>query len=122
MPAKTIPLAEVVAKSLSNPAIKKEYEAFAEEFKVAQLIIDMRRAAKLTQQELADSTGIKQPQLARIESGGQLPRLDTLANLAKEAGYVVELHLIPQDRENAEILPPLSISIPTTTITLKPAC
>jgi hypothetical protein len=54
MPAKTIPLAEVVAKSLSNPAVKKEYEALAEEFQIAQLIIDMRKAAKSTQQELAN--------------------------------------------------------------------
>jgi transcriptional regulator with XRE-family HTH domain len=117
MPAKTIPLTEVVAKSLSNPAFKKEYEALAEEFQIAQLIIDMRKAAKLTQQELANRTGIKQPQLARIESGGQLPRLDTLANLAKETGYDVEIHLIPksQSAENTDILSPLSIAISAST-------
>ncbi|MBA3920880.1 MAG: helix-turn-helix transcriptional regulator [Nostocaceae cyanobacterium] len=115
MSAKTILLAEVVAKSLSNPGVRKEYEALAEEFQVAQLIIDMRKAAKLTQQELADLTGIKQPQLARIEAGGQLPRLDTLTNLAKEAGYSVEIHLIPQSQhpENGEILTPLSLTIST---------
>jgi transcriptional regulator with XRE-family HTH domain len=117
MPAKTIPLAEVVAKSLSNPAVKREYDALAEEFQIAQLIIDMRKAAKLTQQELANRTGIKQPQLARIESGGQLPRLDTLANLAKEAGYDVEIHLIPQSQsiDNTEVLAPLSIAISAAT-------
>ncbi len=117
MSAKTIPLSKVVAKSLSDPAIKKEYEALAEEFQIAQLIIDMRKAAKLTQQELADRAGIKQPQLARIETGGQLPRLDTLASLAKEAGYTVEVHLIPQSQseENTEILTPLSISVTAPT-------
>jgi DNA-binding XRE family transcriptional regulator len=98
MPAKTILLSEVVAKSLSDPAVKKEYEALAEEFQIAQLIINMRKAARLTQQELADRTGIKQPQLA---------------NLAKEAGYTVEIHLIPQSQseENTEILTPLSIAV-----------
>jgi DNA-binding XRE family transcriptional regulator len=113
MPSKTIPLAEVVAKSLSNPSVKAEYEALREEFQIAQLIIDMRKAAKLTQQELAKLSGIKQPQLARLETGGQLPRLDTLANLAKEAGYSLELHLIPQsqDLDNPETLPPLSIAV-----------
>jgi hypothetical protein len=30
MPAKTIPLAQVVAKSLSNPAVRQEYEALRE--------------------------------------------------------------------------------------------
>jgi transcriptional regulator with XRE-family HTH domain len=113
MPAKTISLAEVVAASLSSPSVRAEYEALREEFQIAQLIIDMRKAAKLTQQELANLTGIKQPQLARLETGGQLPRLDTLANLAKEAGYSLEIHLIPQsqDRDNLEALPPLSIAV-----------
>ena len=114
MPAKTILLAEVVAKSLNNPAIRQEYEALREEFQIAQLIIDMRKAAKLTQQELANRTGIKQPQLARIETGVQMPRLDTLANLAKEAGYNVEIHLIPKSAsvENNEIL---SIAVTAST-------
>ncbi len=113
MPAKTIPFSEVLAKNLSNPSFKAEYEALREEFQVAQLIIDMRKAAKLTQQELAKLSGIKQPQLARLETGGQLPRLDTLANLAKEAGYSLELHLVPQsqDLDNMETLPPLSIAV-----------
>ncbi len=116
MSAKTIPLSEVVSKSLSDPAVKKEYQALTEEFQIAQLIIDMRKAAKLTQQELADRTGIKQPQLARIETGGQLPRLDTFASLAREAGYTVEIHLIPQSQrgEDAEILAPLSIAVTTS--------
>ncbi len=68
-------------------------------FTVVRESLDMRKAAKLTQQELAKLSGIKQPQLARLETGGQLPRLDTLANLAKEAGYSLELHLIPQSQE-----------------------
>jgi transcriptional regulator with XRE-family HTH domain len=67
----------------------------------------------LFDRQLANRTGIEQPQLARIDGGEQLPRLDTLANLAKEAGYVVEIHLIPQSQsgENAEILAPLSIAV-----------
>jgi transcriptional regulator with XRE-family HTH domain len=114
MPAKTIPLAEVAAKSLSDPTVKQEYEDLREEFQIAQLIIDMRKVAKLTQQELANRTGIKQPQLARIESGGQMPRLDTSANLAKEAGYDVEIHLIPKSPsvENNQVL---SIAVTAST-------
>jgi hypothetical protein len=48
-----------------------------------------------------------------LETGGQLPRLDTLANLAKEAGYSVEIHLIPQsqDLDRTETLSPLSIAV-----------
>ncbi len=57
---------------------------------MARLLILMLKDFGLTQQELADLTGIKQPELARLETGKQLPRLDTLAIIADRAGY--ELH------------------------------
>jgi transcriptional regulator with XRE-family HTH domain len=92
---KTIGLEEVRNRALSNPAVMKEYEALRAEFQVARMTIAMRKAAKLTQQEFADKVGIKQSQLARLETGKQLPRLDTLAALAAEAGYQVELSIKP---------------------------
>jgi transcriptional regulator with XRE-family HTH domain len=113
MPSKTIPLSQVLESSLLNPGIRAEYDALAEEFEVAQMIIDMRKAAKLTQRELADRLGMKQPQLARLETGKQLPRLDTLANLASQAGYILELKFTPQpsDKDDAEPLPEFSYQI-----------
>ena len=113
MPSKTIPLSQVLESSLSNPSIRAEYDALAEEFEVAQMIVDMRKAARLTQQELADRLGMKQPQLARLETGKQLPRLDTLANLASQAGYILELRFTPQPNNNGgtEPLPAFSYQI-----------
>jgi transcriptional regulator with XRE-family HTH domain len=57
----------------------------------------MRKAAKLTQQEFADKVGIKQSQLARLETGKQLVRLDTLVALASTAGYKVEVKIAPKE-------------------------
>jgi transcriptional regulator with XRE-family HTH domain len=113
VPTKTIPLSQVLENSLSDPTIRAEYDALAEEFEIAQMIVDMRKAAKLTQQELADRLGMKQPQLARLETGKQLPRLDTLANLASQAGYTLELRLVPQsnDKKGVEPKPAFSYQI-----------
>jgi transcriptional regulator with XRE-family HTH domain len=96
-----ISLEEVRNRALSNPEVLKEYESLRAEFQIARMAIAMRKAAKLTQREFADKVGIKQSQLARLETGKQLPRLDTLAALAAEAGYQVEVVIKPlKDRQD----------------------
>lgn len=61
------------------------------------LITNLRKELGLTQRELAEQTGIKQPQLARIESNKQSPRLETIVRIASSVGYKVEIKLIPLD-------------------------
>ncbi len=87
-------------KLLSNPNVASHYEAMKPEFEAARALIKIRRQLNLTQRELAEKAGIKQPQLARIESGKQSPRLETIAAIAESVGYSVEIRLVPMDREN----------------------
>lgn len=53
-----------------------------------------RLLAGLSQRKLAEKTGIKQPAIARIESGAVIPRVDTyerlLAGCARELATVAE--------------------------------
>ncbi len=42
---------------------------------------------------------MKQSQLARIESGKQIPKLQTLAKLAAVAGYELEVNLISTEKK-----------------------
>ena len=44
----------------------------------------------MTQQELSDAAGIRQPVLARIETGKVKPRLDTLRKLARAMNLTLE--------------------------------
>jgi transcriptional regulator with XRE-family HTH domain len=53
-----------------------------------------RRAAGLTQRELAQRAGVPQAAVARIERGQQVPRADTLARLLDACGF--ELRLAPK--------------------------
>jgi DNA-binding XRE family transcriptional regulator len=103
MTVKTIKLDDIRAKVLANPEAQAEYEALRDEFQMARLLILMRRAAGFTQQELADLTGIKQPQLARLETGKQLPRLDTLALLASQAGYELQIEFVPKSSASSDL-------------------
>ena len=49
-----------------------------------------RQSRRLTQRELARRTGIAQPTIARIESGRENPRLETVERLLEACGYVIE--------------------------------
>jgi transcriptional regulator with XRE-family HTH domain len=54
-----------------------------------------RKAANLTQEELAASAGLTRMTVQRTESGGIDPRLSTLAEMARVLG--LEIMLVPQE-------------------------
>jgi predicted transcriptional regulator len=87
------------SKLLSDQEIKAYYDELQDEFDIARELIAMRKELGLTQRDLAEKTGIKQPQIARIESGKQSPRLDTLKTIASRAGYSVEIRLVPNQSQ-----------------------
>jgi len=92
-------LESLTAKLLTDPEVKRHYEEMKMEFNIAKEIIKLRTKFGLTQRQLAEKVGIKQPQLARIETGKQLARLDTLKLIAESMGYSVEIRLVPQETE-----------------------
>jgi transcriptional regulator with XRE-family HTH domain len=60
---------------------------------IAQRVAGQRKAHGLSQQELAQLTGTTQSAIARLESGGRPPRIDTLLRIAEalDCELVVEL-------------------------------
>ena len=54
-------------------------------------LAELRKAAGLTQRELADLTGIRQPQLARYEKCIECPRLDIFIRIADALKFNVVL-------------------------------
>jgi transcriptional regulator with XRE-family HTH domain len=60
---------------------------------VADQVADQRRARDLSQAELAELTGTTQSAIARLETGGRPPRIDTLLRIAEalDCELVVEL-------------------------------
>lgn len=60
----------LVRKLLSNPEVKREYDAQAEEFALLNEMLKARREAGLTQAEAAARMGAETPDIARLEAGG----------------------------------------------------
>ena len=61
---------------------------------VAEEVVRARRAAKLTQRELAERAGVNQAMVSRLEKGERLPRLETLLAIAEATGSVLDLRLV----------------------------
>lgn len=60
---------------------------------VAEWVNGARRSAGLTQRQLSERSGIPQPTIARIESGKQMPRADTLDRLLRACGWELDMTL-----------------------------
>lgn len=55
----------------------------------ASIIVELIRARRergLSQKKLEELSGVKQSAIARLESGGSLPKIDTLQKLLKPLG------------------------------------
>jgi transcriptional regulator with XRE-family HTH domain/GTPase SAR1 family protein len=63
------------------------------------IVAKLRAASGLTQREFAERIGMNQSQLARIESGKQFPKIETLAKIASGAGYALQIHFLPNANE-----------------------
>jgi transcriptional regulator with XRE-family HTH domain len=110
MSANTVTWDSIRNKILSDPEVKTEYDALSSEFELARVVITLREGIGLTQREFAAKVGMKQSQLARIESGKQTPKLKTLTKLATAAGYEVEVKLVPVKGEHKKNAKPLRLT------------
>lgn len=58
--------------------------------RIGQRIAQLRRERGITQQELAERTGMQQGNIARIEAGKYSARFDTLQIIAEAMGLTVD--------------------------------
>ena len=89
----------MVAQMLKNPAFRAEHDRLnLEELAILDEILSARRAAGLTQAQVAERMGTKAPAIARLESalatGKHSPSLNTLRKYAAALGKRVEVHLV----------------------------
>ena len=67
--------ARVVAEAeAEGPAAVAELRMYETSYRLAGLLIARRRELRMTQQQLAASSGIHQSEISRIESGTATPR------------------------------------------------
>ena len=88
-------------KWMENPEYRKEYEALAVEFSLAEALIKARIQAGLTQKELARRMNTTQSVIARMEGGRVKPSSRTLERFAKATGMRMKISFVPDTPVNA---------------------
>jgi predicted transcriptional regulator len=81
------------AKQMQDP----EFRAAAEELEPAYQVARLRMMRGLTQEQLAEMVGTKQPSIARLESGKMEPRLSFLRRVVEALGGQLEVQIVPQE-------------------------
>jgi len=85
---------EVLSEDLKDPEFRARWERTALARAVANRVISYRTQRGLSQGELAEQLGMKQPQIARLESAEHNPTIDTLIKLvnALDIEFVIDIH------------------------------
>ena len=79
-------LRKLSTKWKKDPAFQAEYDALEEEFALASALIEARRHADLTQEQLAERMKTSQASIARLEGVKGNPSLNTLRRYAEATG------------------------------------
>lgn len=81
-----------------DPTFLSPERKAAIEFEVSLIgkFIEAREKRGITQQKLAELSGVKQSSIARLERNGTSPQIDTLFRLLAPLGY--KLDIVPMER------------------------
>ncbi|WP_067668993.1 helix-turn-helix domain-containing protein [Nocardia miyunensis] len=87
--------AEIRAEVMARPGAGAAYEAARIKFELGAAVRDLRERTGLTQVELADRAGLKQPAVARLEAGGTMPTIPVLERIAEALGVRLSVEFRP---------------------------
>lgn len=91
-------LDDMLSKQLKDEEFRSEYEAIQPEMDVIRAIVDARTSQNLTQQELAERTGINQADISKLENGTRNPSVNLLKRLAEGMDMVLKIEFVPKQR------------------------
>lgn len=89
-------LNEFINEQLEDPKLKEEYDRIQPEMDVIRALVDARISQNLTQQQLAEKTGIHQADISKLENGTRNPSLNLLKRLAEGMDMVLKIEFIPK--------------------------
>lgn len=89
-------LDKYLEKQMKNDEFRKEYEDLQPEFDIIRAVVEARNEQHLTQEDLANLTGLNQADISKIENGTRNPSLNMLKRLAKGMNMQLELKFTPK--------------------------
>lgn len=86
-------MSEVKRELLKDETFRAEYDQLEDEFSLAAQLIEARKNAHLTQEDVAKLMGTTQSVVARLESGG-MPSLRSLKRYAQAVNRKLEIRML----------------------------
>lgn len=83
------------AEIMSRPGAGAAYEAARLRYELGEAVRHRREELGLTQAELAERAGLKQPAVARFEAGGTMPTIPMLERLAEALEVRLDVRFQP---------------------------
>lgn len=85
-------------EQLQDDELRQEYENLQPEFDVIKAMVEARISKNLTQQQLAERTGINQADISKLENGTRNPSIKLLKRLADGMDMALKIEFIPKKR------------------------
>lgn len=92
---------EFLERLRDDPAVKAEYDKLVPEYAMVRELLEARKRARLTQEEVAARMGTTKSVVARLESAGHKPSLRSIERYAAATGHRVEWRLVPDPGRQA---------------------
>lgn len=89
-------LQEFVDEQKKDSSFVSAYESLEPNISIMRALIEARISKHMTQQDLADKTGIAQTEISKIESGTRNPSLKVLKRLAEGMDMVLQVSFVPK--------------------------
>lgn len=85
-------------KALSKPSVKRQYDELSPAYQLRKKLVAIRQSAGLTQEEIAAKLHTSKSNISRLESVSSSisPKLSTITDYAKAAGYQIKIDFIRQ--------------------------
>jgi transcriptional regulator with XRE-family HTH domain len=96
-----LPAGEVLARQLEDPEVRELWDTHAPARALALLLAQYRAEHDLTQTELARLIGLKQPAVARLETGEHMPTIATLVRIADALAIEFLLDIKPATKRRS---------------------
>ena len=93
MAKKSIRYEDFKTQRLTDPEVRKEYEALEPQFRLIRDILFRRSELNLSQMELAKLVGTRQPAISRLERGDGNITISTLYKIADALNADLEISL-----------------------------
>ena len=85
---------KLLNENLNDAEFREEWGKSRIEYELMKMLVELRCKENLTQQQLAEKTGLRQSNISRIENGTCVPSIQTLELIAKGLGKTLKIEFV----------------------------